>query len=234
SEYVVDNLSILFQGGGIYAYPNLNAVAQDCPIGTVGCTKSTGTGSDQRHYSSYNQQFDQRGHGLNGDVFFTTTDYNWFAQDNWRVNNQITLNLGLRWEYQQFPQPTKTSVKGVQFTGNPLYPATVTFPQDKNNFGPRAGFTYDINGSHTTVIRGGWGLYYGRSSNSVISSALTNNALTFVSYNLTPTTGGPAYPDVFAAPPPASTARPSIQYLSPSLERPEIQMSEITVDRAVG
>ena len=233
-NYVRENLINLFQGGGIYAYPNLNAVAQDCPIGTVGCTKSTGTGSDQRHYSSYNQQFDQRGHGLNGDVFFTTTDYNWFAQDNWRVNNQITLNLGLRWEYQQFPQPTKTSVKGVQFTGNPLYPATVTFPQDKNNFGPRAGFTYDVNGSHTTVIRGGWGLYYGRSSNSVISSALTNNALTFVSYNLTPTTGGPAYPDVFAAPPPASTARPSIQYLSPSLERPEIQMSEITVDRAVG
>ncbi|MEP6917217.1 MAG: TonB-dependent receptor, partial [Acidobacteriota bacterium] len=234
-NFVREDLINLFQGGGIYAYPNLNAVASDCPIGAVGCVPLvTGAANDLRHYTSYNQQFDLRGGGLNGDVFFKTTDYNWFAQDNWRVNNQLTLSLGLRWEYQQFPQPTETDVKGVTFTGNPAYPATVTFPQDKNNFGPRIGFTYDINGSHKTVVRGGWGLYYGRSSNSVISSALTNNAVTFASYNLTPTTGGPAYPAVFPAPPPASTARPSIQYLSPTLERPEINMAELTVDRAVG
>ena len=114
--------------------------------------------------------------GLNGDVFFTTSDYNWFIQDTWRLNSQLTLNLGLRYEYQKFPQPGETSVKGSKFTGNPAYPATVTFPQDKNNWGPRVGINYDINGSHTTVIRAGWGIYYGRSSNSVISSALTNNA----------------------------------------------------------
>ena len=108
--------------------------------------------------------------------YFTTTDYNWFAQDNWRVNNQLTINLGLRYEYQQMPQPGDTAVKGVKFTGNPAYPATTKFHQDKNNWGPRVGFTYDINGTHQTVLRGGWGIYYGRSSNSVISSALTNNA----------------------------------------------------------
>ncbi len=233
-NHVNENLINLFQGGGVYNYPNLNAIAQDCPIGSSGCVPTVGTTADQRHYTTYGQQFDLRGNGLNGDVAFTTNDYNWFAQDNWRVSNQLTLNLGVRWEYQQFPQPTETSVKGVAFTGNPAYPATVTFPQDKNNFGPRVGFTYDINGSHTTVVRGGWGLYYGRSSNSVISSALTNNAKTFVSYSLTPTNGGPAYPNVFPAPPPASAARPMIQYLSPSLERPEINMSEITVDRALG
>jgi hypothetical protein len=169
-------------------------------------------------------------------VSFSTTDYNAFVQDNWRVSNQLTLNLGVRWEYQQFPQPTETETNGVKFTGNPLYPATVTFHQDKNNFGPRAGFTYDINGSHTTVIRGGWGLYFGRSSNSVISSALTNNGATFATYtftNPTTTAGAPQYPAVFAAPP-TNAARPSIQYLSPSLERPQINMAELTVDRAIG
>jgi hypothetical protein len=167
-------------------------------------------------------------------VSFSTTDYNLFVQDNWRVNNQVTLNLGLRWEYQKFPQPTETETKGVKFTGNPAYPATVRFNQDKNNIGPRVGFTYDINGSHTTVIRGGWGLYYGRSSNSVISSALTNNGVTFASYNFTPTSpGAPQYPNVFTTQP-STAARPSIQYLSPSLERPQINMAELTVDRAVG
>src|SRR4029078_2030107 len=69
--------------------------------------------------------------------------------------------------------------------------------------------------------------------NSVISSSLTNNGVTFASYNLTPTTGGAAYPNVLA-PPPATAAKPSIQYLAPSLERPEINMAEFTVDRAVG
>ncbi len=57
------------------------------------------------------------------------------------MNSQLTLNLGVRWEYQQLPQPTETETKGVKFTGNPAYPATVTFHQDKNNFGPRVGFT---------------------------------------------------------------------------------------------
>jgi hypothetical protein len=233
-NYVREDLINLFQGAGIYAYPNINAIASDCPIGASGCTPLvTGTTSDLRHYTSYNQQFDLRGQGLAGDVFFTTTDYNWFVQDNWRVSNELTVNIGLRWEYQKFPQPTDTETKGVKFTGNPAYPATVTFPQDKNNFGPRVGFTYDVNGNHTTVVRGGWGIYYGRTSNSVISSSLTNNGVTFASYNLTPTTGGPAYPSVFATPP-ATAAKPSIQYLAPSLERPEINMAEFTVDRAVG
>jgi hypothetical protein len=234
-NYVKENLINLFQGAGIYAYPNINAIASDCPPPAAGCTPLvTGTSSDQRHYTSYNQAFDLRGAGFAGDVQFPTTDYNWFIQDNWRVNNQLTLNLGVRWEYQKFPQPTETETNGVQFTGNPAYPATVTFHQDKNNFGPRLGFTYDIMGTHTTVVRGGWGLYYGRSSNSVISSALTNNGKTFASYNFSATSAGaPAYPSVFTEPP-ATAIKPSIQYLSPSLERPQINMAELTVDRAIG
>ena len=234
-NFVKEDLINLFQGAGIYAYPNINAIASDCPIGASGCTPLiAGAASDLRHYTSYNQAFDLRGSGFAGNISFPTTDYNWFVQDNWRLNNQVTLNLGVRWEYQQFPQPTETETNGVKFTGNPAYPATVTFHQDKNNFGPRVGFTYDINGSHTTVVRGGWGIYYGRSSNSVISSALTNNGVTFASYNFTPSSvGAPQYPAVFASQP-TTAVKPSIQYLSPTLERPEINMAELTVDRAIG
>ena len=68
----------------------------------------------------------------------------------------------------------------------------------------------------------------------MISSSLTNNGVTFASYNFTPTSpGAPQYPSVFSAPP-ATAARPSIQYLSPTLERPEINMAELTVDQAIG
>ncbi len=235
-NYVREDLVNLFQGGGVYSYTSLNNISLDCPVGASGCTPTrTGTASDLRHYSNYSQAFDLRGSGFQGDVFFTTTDYNGFIQDNWRVNNLLTLNLGLRYEYQQLPQPGETSVRGVKFTGNPAYPATTTFNQDKNNWGPRAGFTYDIKGQHTTIVRGGYGLYYGRTSNSAVSSALTNNAVTFATYSLTPTSpGAPQYPNVFSAPPSGSGSRPSIQYLSPSLERPEIQMGELSVDRVVG
>jgi len=236
-NYVKEQLVNLFQGGGIYAYPNISAIASDCPIGAAGCTPTlTGAATDLRHYSSYNQQFDLRGAGFAGQVEFPTTDYNAFVQDTWRVNNRLTLNLGVRWEYQKFPQPTETEVNGVAFTGNPAYPATVTFHQDKNNFGPRVGFTYDLDGAQKTVVRGGWGRYYGRSSNSVISSALTNNAVTFATYSFTSATapGAPQYPNVFTAPPTVSGARPSIQYLAPDIERPEINMAELTLDRALG
>ena len=234
-NYVRESLINLFQGGGIYAYPNIGAIALDCPVGASGCTPTlAGAITDLRHYTSYNQAFDLRGAGFAGDVFFTTTDYNWFLQDTWRVSNQLTLNLGLRYEYQKFPQPNETEVKGVKFTGNPAYPATTRFHQDKNNLGPRVGFSYDINGAHKTVLRGGWGIYYGRSSNSVISSSLTNNAVTFASYNFNPTSpGAPQYPAVFTAPP-SVAARPSIQYLSETIERPEINMVELTIDRAIG
>jgi hypothetical protein len=235
-NYVRENLVNLFQGGGVYAYTSLNAIAQDCPVGATGCTPVLAGGtSDRRHYNSYTQAFDLRGSGFAGDVFFTTTDYNLFVQDTWHLNNLLTLNLGLRWEYQRFPQPGDTEVRGAAFTGNPAYPATTRFNQDKNNFGPRVGFTYDVDGTHKTVIRGGWGVYYGRSSNSVISSALTNNAVTFATYSFGPTSpGAPQYPNVFSAPPSGTGARPSIQYLAEDLQRPTIYMSEITVDRLVG
>jgi hypothetical protein len=235
-NYVRENLVNLFQGGGVYSYSNLNALAQDCPVGAAGCSPVlTGAVTDRRHYNSFTQAFDLRGTGFAGDIFFTTTDYNAFVQDTWRLSNQLTLNLGLRYEYQQFPQPGDTEVRGVRFTGNPAYPQTTRFHQDKNNFGPRVGFTYDVGGAHKTVVRGGWGIYYGRSSNSVISSALTNNAVTFATYSFGPTSAGaPQYPNVFGAPPSGTGARPSIQYLASDLERPQIYMSELTVDRLVG
>jgi hypothetical protein len=240
-NYVREDAINLFQGGGIYNYTAgavtaLGNLASDCPRGASGCVPLlTGTASDLRHYSSYLQAFDLRGQGLRGDVFFTTTDYNFFIQDNWRPSQQLTINFGLRYEYQQLPQPGETEVKGITFTGNPAYPATTRFHQDTNNWGPRAGFTYDVGGAHQTVLRGGYGVYFGRTSNSVIFSALTNNAVTFATYRFTPTTpGAPQYPNVLSGPPTIAGTRPAIQYLSPGLERPEIYMGDLTIDRAVG
>jgi len=232
-NYVREDIINLFQGGGVYSYSSLQNISADCPAGAAGCAPLADANTG-RHYSTFTQAFDLRP-GLSGNAFFTTTDYNAFVQDNWRVNRRLTLYLGVRYEYQKLPQPGDASVNGIVFTGNPRFPSTTSFHQDKNNFGPRAGFSYDIAGDHRTVVKGGFGLFYGRTSNSVLFTALTNNAVTTATYVFTPSTAGaPQYPATLSGPPTTPGSRPSISTLSPDLEQPEIWMGDLKVERSLG
>jgi hypothetical protein len=73
-----------------------------------------------------------------GDISIDAED-NWtsaFFQDQWRVNNRLTLNLGLRYDYQDMT------------------------PNTKDALGPRLGFAYDVGAAGRTVIRGGVGKFY--------------------------------------------------------------------------
>jgi len=81
-----------------------------------------------------------------------------FFQDDWRVHRQLTLNLGLRYEFD-------TDVKNVSRTDE-LNPLILPFlngerHRDKNNFAPRIGFNYSTSDAHTS-IHGGYGIYYDR------------------------------------------------------------------------
>ena len=98
-----------------------------------------------------------------------------FGQDEWRVRPNLTLTLGLRYEYNTPKIDTKgrtfsvipglQSVKfpyaplGLVFPGDPGAPRGVNFP-DKTNFGPRIGFAYSPGSGGKTSIRGGFGLFY--------------------------------------------------------------------------
>ena len=97
-----------------------------------------------------------------------TTDLNYFLQDDWRVTPRFTLNLGLRYEYQLNPDPVNV---------NPGLPQTNNKVDDRNNFGPRIGFAYDLSGDGKMSLRGGWGLYYGRVINSTVYNALVNTGV---------------------------------------------------------
>ncbi len=97
-----------------------------------------------------------------------TTDLNFFLQDDWRVTPRLTLNLGVRYEYQRNPDAINV---------NPLLPQTANKVSDKNNFGPRIGFAFDVTGDGKTALRGGWGLYYGRVINSTVYNALVNTGV---------------------------------------------------------
>jgi hypothetical protein len=103
-----------------------------------------------------------------GPPFGTVGTRNWenagFAQDDWRVNNRLTLNLGLRYEY--FTSPTEVYGRQANFdlaTGRLLVASgkgDSLVEQDKNDFSPRVGFAYDLTGESRTVLRGGYGLFY--------------------------------------------------------------------------
>lgn len=142
-------------------------------------------------------QIAQIGIGLD-DRSFRTTDYNFFAQDDWNISPKLTLNLGLRYELDLPPYETRGRFgafdpslyrpRRLLINGLPAGPPVGGFVQannaitqydlpdvpnvskrilnsiDPNNFAPRLGFAYSPFKSNLAVVRGGYGIFYSRSS----------------------------------------------------------------------
>src|SRR6266704_334239 len=106
----------------------------------------------------------------NGDPFFlvATKQLGFYGQDNWKVNNRLTLNLGLLWD-KDFNMIGGADIKNSRTyqelvalnspISNPL--VSKIAKDDNKDFSPRVGFAYDLTGRSKHVIRGGYGLYFG-------------------------------------------------------------------------
>ncbi len=161
---------------------------------------------------SYTQSFSD----YDGKVKFTNNYYAVYFQDEWRATPSFTLTYGLRYEFQQHDQPKET---------NPLYPLTGQIPQDKNNFAPRVGFAWDVNGDGKSVLRGGIGMFYDNTPTLLDANAMLTNGVRVISYSVRCQSEPgvcPVWPGTWASQADAGSAvRPDIFVYDESFENPE-------------
>lgn len=144
-------------GGPIY----LGQLKYTTCTGTVDFCESSAYLDNIANVASYTQSY--------GNANYTVGDALWsmFVQDDYRVRNDLTLNLGLRYEQQ-------------------------TFTDSREDFAPRVGFAYNWRGDGKTVIRGGYGIYYSQ----VVDNSEANYALSGPTgvFNYTATPGQVGFP----------------------------------------
>jgi len=158
-----DNLN----GGSrpLYTFAGLYNFANDAPLFyQINADPRTGGVADaQRHFRS-------GGYGL-------------FFQDDWKARPNLTLNLGLRYEYYSVLSEADDKLSNFQFgpggglVGSSVRPTNKLYNPDRNNFAPRLGFAYSPKSfglEQKLVLRGGFGVMYNRTPSVVFANTRGN------------------------------------------------------------
>lgn len=178
-----------------------------------------------------------------------------FTQDDWRVNKDLTLFLGLRYEvvgawhendltlanfrpidggYHVVPNaevaaklpPGLIALGRTRLAGDVDLPETLIVT-DKNNFSPRVGFAWRLGGNDKTVLRGGLGLFHPTVAVQGIRDLLATNEFRFVNTR----TGGGLRNGFSGGTPTVDAADFGNQGIDPNLESPDVYQYNLTVER---
>ncbi len=138
----------------------------------AGCQSATANAPDFTPVQSYGLGFPStyiQGFG-NPRSTIKNTPVAFFAQDSWKVMSRLTVNYGLRYDFEFTqtiaPVGVRDPLTNINLSESDILAAQDAigvqqgFPRDKNNFAPRFGFAYDMFGNGKTLLRGSIGLYY--------------------------------------------------------------------------
>jgi hypothetical protein len=133
-----------------------------------------------------------------------------FAQDEWRVRPDLTINAGLRYDLQFLPDPIQT---------------------DTDNIAPRLGIVY-APGDRKTVIRASFGLYYDRIPLRATSNALQRDGSKYMVVQVSPTQpGAPVFPNILSVQPATLPTKPNITRIDPNIEASYTQQANLQIER---
>jgi hypothetical protein len=221
---MVDKIANFFPGNfsGAYRFPSLES---------FGCNLNGG-GSSCPPGASFVQAFaspSTSGPLTNPDL----QEYSAFAQDEWRVHSDLTLNFGLRYDLGLIAQP---SVLNATLAGSGIF--TNQIHNDHADFGPRIGVAWNPLGNKL-VVRTGYGIFYGRTPAITVGTAFSNNGLNVQTLSFSGV-GIPQYPNTqcgaptdapnCTAPTGGSSAPPNVFVFAPRYHQPDVQQANLSVE----
>jgi hypothetical protein len=247
---VSDYVNNLYNGNGSYSFdfPYLFiAQYENLTTGIGNGTPWQAANNNSQLYYGYSQGF---GNPI-GDI--TTREYAGYATDDWRITPKLTLTLGVRYEYEYVPSnPTPNtslegdpnSTAGLDYAAVGLKtPNTLSHPDDRNNIGPRLGFAYNLFGNDQTILRGGYGIYYGRIINSNILQTYLDSGNTTTGQSDVSIEGScsglkwPAVPSslsVLTTTDGCGLESSTVAYLDPHMQNPLVHEADLALDQDLG
>jgi hypothetical protein len=162
----------------------------------------------------------------------STNDWAGYATAQWQPKRLFVVSAGLRWELEQMPPP-------IAALANPELPLTEKLPGLGNNLGPRVSMALGNTEGRWPVLRLGYGMYFGRTENATLETALTQtgSAKGDLSFFMRPTDnlnsgGAPPFPYVFAGEP-ASMVKPGAVEFAPTFRNPEIHQGVAALEESL-
>ena len=181
--------------------------------------------------SRYRQSFGGAG-TTGGTTHPDNSEYGFFIQDDWRATPKLTVNFGLRYDYQSIAKPP------VQNPNAALLAAgfdTSFRPSDTNNLAPRFGLSYAFD--EKTVLRGGYGLYYGRTPAIMTGTAHSQNGIQVVAIDINCTATPalcPTYPNIFTTiPTNVAAVTPNLYLFDRNYKQPYTHQARIQFEKEV-
>ena len=162
------------------------------------------------------------------DWHLSTNDLAAYATAQWQPARRFVMSAAFRWEREYFPPP-------ITLVDNPALPLTQRLPSPGNQWAPRISFGWGSGESLWPILRAGYGMYFARTQNSVLETALTQTG-SFkgdLNFFMRPTDnlqggGAPPFPYVLAGQP-GSVVKPGAVELSSAFKNPEIHQAEVAL-----